>query len=258
MANMYQDFEGALSAVVATASKAATLAGLAGPEVLSAGLGLAGVMTPEAAARIRAANLPFRRVAVDSDAYIACLGAHGGENGGILIAGTGSAALALIGGTRHMIGGWGFALGDDGSASQLGRRALRLVALAMDGLVPASPLLNELREHFESDHGRLSAWARNALPRDYAAFAPAIFAAAGRGDLHGRALVEECAGFIATMGRALLAKGAGRLSLVGGMAAAVEPHIPSDVSARFVPPRADPVDGAIMMARLAAGLEALW
>jgi glucosamine kinase len=258
MANVYQDFEGAMAAVVTTANEAAKLAGLAGTEELHAGLGLAGVMSLETAERVRAAKLPFRQLAIDSDAYVACLGAHGGGDGGVIIAGTGSAALALVDKSRHMIGGWGFALGDDGSASQLGRRALRLAALCVDGLVPASPLLTELLERFESDHGRLSSWARNALPRNYAAFAPSIFAAAERGDPHGRTLVDECAGFLAVMGRALLAKGAGRLSLIGGMAAAIERHIPSDVSTRLVPARADPVDGAIMMARLAAGLEASW
>ena len=40
------------------------------------------------------------------------------------------------------------------------------------------------------------------------------------------------------------------------MAAAVRPYLPADVAGHLVPPRADPVDGAIMMARRAAGLEA--
>jgi N-acetylglucosamine kinase-like BadF-type ATPase len=63
---------------------------------------------------------------------------------------------------------------------------------------------------------------------------------------------------LALMARALITKGAGRLSLVGGMAEAVRPYLPPDVSAHIVPLRADPVDGAIMMARRAAGLEAAW
>jgi glucosamine kinase len=258
LANIYQDFGGAVGSVVETARQAARGAGLPGLDGLHAGLGLAGVMTSEAVERILAAKLPFGRLTADSDAYVACLGAHGDDNGGIVIAGTGSAALALVGGIRHTLGGRGFALGDDGSAAHLGRRALRLAVLAMDGLVGESPLLAELLDRFEGNWTTLSRWARDALPRDYAAFAPAIFAAADQGDVHGRALVEECATCLALMARALITKGAGRLSLVGGMAEAVRPYLPPDVSAHIVPPRADPVDGAIMMARRAAGLKATW
>ena len=258
LANIYQDFDGAMAAVVDTATAASRCAGLSGPDGLHAGLGLAGVMTPEAVERIAAARLPFSRLSVDSDAYVACLGAHRHGDGGILIAGTGSAALALIGGVRHTLGGRGFALGDDGSAAQLGRRALRLAVLAMDGLVADSPLLAQLVGNFEGDWAALSQWAKEALPKDYAALAPDIFAAAERGDLHGRAVVGDCAGALARMARALIAKGAGNLALVGGMAPAVAPYLPPDVSAHLVPARADPVDGAIMMARRAAGLEAAW
>lgn len=258
LANIYQDFGAAIGSVVQTAREAARVAGLAGLDELHAGLGLAGVMTFDAVERVRAVNLPFGHVTVDSDAYAACLGAHGEEDGGIIIAGTGSAAIALIGGNRHPIGGWGFALGDDGSAAQLGRHGLRLAVLAMDGLAENSPLLLELLDRFQGSRADLARWGRDALPRDYAALAPVVFAAAERGDVHGRVLVERCAAFLARMGRALIARGAGRLSLIGGMAAAVTPYLPPDVAGHLVPPRADPVDGAIMMARRAAGLGTAW
>jgi glucosamine kinase len=258
LANVYQDFSGAMESIVETARQAALMAGLPRLEEVHAGLGLAGVMTSETVERVRAAKLPFACLTVDSDAYAACLAAHGAQNGGIIIAGTGSAALALIDGSRHDIGGWGFTLGDDGSAAQLGRRALRLAILAMDGMGAESPLLTGLLDRFRHSRAELSEWARTALPRDYAAFAPAILAAAGGGDCHGRALVEASAAFLALMARTLIGKGTQHLSLIGGMAEAMTPYLPADVKAHLVPARADPVDGAIMMARRAAGLEALW
>jgi N-acetylglucosamine kinase-like BadF-type ATPase len=46
------------------------------------------------------------------------------------------------------------------------------------------------------------------------------------------------------------------LSLIGGMAEAVRPYLPAGVCTHNVPPRAKPVDGAVMMARRAVGLEA--
>src|SRR5438132_13575281 len=124
IANIYFDFDAALAAIVDTARAAAAEAG-ANIGELHAGLGLAGAMTSDAVARVRSAHLPFAALEVDSDAYIACLGAHGGEDGGIVITGTGSAALALVAGERHTAGGWGFLLGDDGSGAAIGRAAIR-------------------------------------------------------------------------------------------------------------------------------------
>ena len=114
--NIYQDFENALCNITATAADAAKQAGLNTSD-LHAGLGLAGLVTSKSAEPIMAAQLPFASVTADNDAYAACLGAFGGRDGGIVIAGTGSIGFALIGDQRHMIGGWGFALGDHGSGA---------------------------------------------------------------------------------------------------------------------------------------------
>ena len=192
-ANIYSDFDAALHTILTTARDALRKAGSldAGLECLHVGLGLAGVVTEEAAERVRRAGLPFAAITVDVDAYIACLGAHDGRDGGIVIAGTGSAALALVGGKRHWLGGWGFPLGDDGSGAILGRAALRRAVLAFDGMIESSPLLDDLLAEFNRDRQGLSDWALTALPRDYARFSPHIFAAAAAGDRHGLELVAK-------------------------------------------------------------------
>ena len=102
--NIYQDFEGALRNITSTAAEAAKLAGLQTKD-LHAGFGLAGLVTSKSAEPITAAHLPFASVTADNDAYAGCLGAFGGEDGGIVIAGTGSIGFALIGDQRHMVGG---------------------------------------------------------------------------------------------------------------------------------------------------------
>ena len=108
--NIYQNFEGALANIVATAAEAASKAKLKTTD-LHAGLGLAGIVTSVGAERITTAKLPFASVIADNDAYAACVGAFAGGDGGIVIAGTGSIGFAAINGVRHMVGGWGFALG---------------------------------------------------------------------------------------------------------------------------------------------------
>ena len=60
------------------------------------------------ARRVRGPRLAVRRRPVFDDIDIAHAGALGGEDGAVIIAGTGSAALAMVEGERHQCGGWGF------------------------------------------------------------------------------------------------------------------------------------------------------
>jgi glucosamine kinase len=256
LANLYSDLDGALATILATITEALAKAGLK-PEDrrhMHVGLGLAGAVTEETTTAVRRALRPFASVSVDVDAYAACLGAHDGGDGGIVIAGTGSAGLALVQGQRHWIGGFGFPLGDQGSGAMLGRSALRRAALSLDNLIPASPLLDELLGQFNRDRDAFAEWARHALPRDYAQFAPRIFAAAAQGDRHGHALVEEAAQAVARLANELLARGAPRIALVGGLARPFAPYLPHQLKPHLVQAKRDPLDGAIMMARRAAGL----
>ena len=248
LANIYQDYSGAMAAILGTAQAAAARAGVA-TMALHAGLGLAGATGPEQCARVAQAGLPFASIAVDSDGCAACLGAHGGGDGGIVIAGTGSAGFALIGGRQLSIGGHGFALGDQGSGAVMGRELLRRALLAHDGILEHSPLTREVMARFGDTPGRMIEWSRTVLSRDYAAFAPDVLAAAKAGDAHAAALVAESARGIAALSRQLREAGAPRLSLIGGLGAALLAFLPGDVAALFHPALADPVDGAIMLAK---------
>jgi glucosamine kinase len=256
LANLYQDLDAALATILATIGETIRAAYLADEDRsrIHVGLGLAGAVTPETTSAVRSALQSFASVSVDVDAYAACLGAHDGEDGGIVIAGTGSAALALVKGERHWIGGFGFPLGDQGSGAILGRSALRRAALSLDDLIPSSPLLEELLVRFERDRDAFAEWARHALPRDYAQFSPRIFAAAAEGDQNGLDLVQDAARAIARLAHELLARGAPHVALVGGLARPLSPYMPGDLKPYLTAAKRDPLDGAIMMARRAAGL----
>ena len=255
--NIYQDLRGGLATIVATAREAAAAAGLA-TERLGAGLGIAGLVTSVAADALDRAELPFASVVADNDAYSACFGAFAGENGGIVIAGTGSVGFARVGARRHMVGGWGFALGDHGSGAWLGHHAVRRAALAIDGLLQPTALVESVLAKVGRDRLHLSQWSQEAAPKDYASLAPLVFEAAARADVHGMTIVIEGAAAISNLGRALLARGAGRLCLLGGLSQVFPPYLDADVKAALVAPAADAVDGAIMMARVEAGLPAVW
>ena len=256
-ANVYQDFEGSLTTIRTVANEAARQAKL-DVKTLHAGLGLAGIVTSVGASKVDSAGLPFASLAVDNDAYAACMGAFAGGRGGIVIAGTGSIGFAIVGDERHMVGGWGFQLGDHGSGAWLGHHAVRRAALALDGLLQPTHLIEEILKRVGRSRNEVSRWSEGATPRDYAAFAPIVFETAARADVQGMTIVIEGASAISKLGHALLARGAKRLCLLGGLSAVYPAYLDADVRAALVPAEYDAMDGAIMMARRKQGYPERW
>ncbi|MGB7694318.1 MAG: BadF/BadG/BcrA/BcrD ATPase family protein, partial [Pseudolabrys sp.] len=87
---------------------------------MHAAVGLAGVGRKGLLEQLERHPHPFRSVTYIHDATIACIGAHGGRDGGIVIVGTGSVGFAVIGGREFRIGGYGFPISDEGSGADLG------------------------------------------------------------------------------------------------------------------------------------------
>lgn len=104
------------------------------PDVVCAGF--AGAGRPEALDFYRdclSALLPQAQVFVETDAFISYVGAIGISPGVLLIAGTGSIALARkADGTMMRAGGWGAVFGDEGSGFWIGREAIRFALRAND------------------------------------------------------------------------------------------------------------------------------
>ena len=255
--NIYQDFSGAIATLTATAQEAAATAGLKTME-LHTGMGLAGIVTSVGADKIEAAHLPFASVIAGNDAYAACIGAFSGGNGGIVIAGTGSIGFGLVGAERHMVGGWGFQLGDHGSGAWVGHHGVRRAALAVDGLLQPTRLIENILSRTGATRLDLSRWSERATPKDYAAFAPFVFECAAQGDVQAMMIVIEGAAAISNLGRALLGRGAGTICLLGGLSQVYPPYLDADVKNALVAPQTDAIDGAIMMARRARGLSETW
>ena len=257
-ANVYLDGAGALAVIRTCIADALAGAGVpaAARRRLRLGLGLAGVSSPAIAAEVAAALDGFGSVRVSNDAATACLGAHGGADGGLVIAGTGSAGLALIGGREIVVGGRGFLLGDDGSGARIGLDAWRRALRAHDGLEPHTPFTRALMGRFGDDPAAVIRWGLRARSADYGAEAPACFAAAAAGDAVASSIVSAAAAALAELVEALRRHGAERIAMVGGGAAAIRPYLPDGVASGLSEPLGDPRDGAILLAggRLPCGL----
>ncbi len=218
-----------------------------------AGIGLAGIGRKGALAALAARPHPFASVGFASDGLIACIGAHSGKDGGIVIVGTGSFGLARVEGREIRVGGYGFPISDEGSGADLGLQAIRLALRAADGRLEASPLLHDVIARFNSDPFDAVAWMDRATATDYATFAPLVMRHADQGDPMGRRIVQGAAEQIDELVRALVGRGAKRIALIGGLSSAIEPWLAPDVRRRLTPLEGDAVAGALQLARARAG-----
>lgn len=248
-ANVYLDFEGAIGTIKRIIKTLTSAGGLDPADVSRAriGLGLAGVSSGAVSDRVRASLGEFEHVTVVHDGVAACLGAHAGGDGGLVIAGTGSAAVLRLRGVNTSFGGRGFILGDDGSGAWIGRSIWQHALRAFDGLASRSTFLDGLMEEFEYDPSALIAWARTAPSHAFAAYAPQVFAAADAGDPAAARIIGTAADAIGELIESLNSRGAPRISLVGGMAGAISPYLPQRAREFLRPALADAIEGALLL-----------
>ena len=247
--NLYVDFDAALAAVDKQIDAICAKAGLGAADRagLTLGLGLAGLASPADAERIEARYAAFASVRAANDALAGCLGAHGGGDGALVIAGTGSAAIARVSGRETVIGGRGFLLGDDGSTARVGAEAIRAALRAHDGVGPASSLTEEAMRRF-GDPLTATQWALTAKPAGYGAFMPLVFERAAAGDAVALTIVTAAARTIDALIAATRALGASHVALVGGMNPAITPYLVEASRAVLRDPLYDDADGAILIA----------
>ncbi len=219
--------ERALAALDEAINAAFAAAGLARCPVASACLGLAGADRADDQCMIRDWGQRARladRIEVTSDAAI-LLAAGTPQGWGLaLIAGTGSIAFGRSAdGRGARAGGWGYLLGDEGSAYALVMAGLQAVVRAVDGRGPTT----RLSEGFFSRLGLnqpqelIAAVYRSGRDRaDFAALAPLVLELAETDEVAG-ALVEQQAQELARAGEAVLRQlqmeGPIPLALAGGL-----------------------------------------
>ncbi len=240
-------------AALAAARAAFTQAGLDPRDAgaVAAGLGIAGLSDAAGRAALLAWRHPFARLTVATDGEIACLGAHGGAEGGLVVLGTGSIGVARAQGRVREVGGLGFPISDGGSGAMIGLDAVRAVLLAWDGLGAGTALTGPVLARIGPTAQDAVGWSAGAQPKDYAALAPLVFAADATGD-------PVATGSMRRAGRAadaligrVIDLGCRSVCLHGGVAGRVRHHLPADGrwQGRLIEPAADALAGAVMLAR---------
>ena len=212
------------------------------------GLGLAGLSRSSQSPRLAANRWPFAKVTIASDAEIAHLGAHGGEDGAILIVGTGSIAYLKVDGKIDTMGGYGFPISDEARGAALGLSAVRHALRALDGRTQSTPLSDAVTGQFGDSTVAVIEWMETATPGDFASFAPLVISYAEEGDYIARSIVIEAVRHIERFIETIFEKGAPRCSLMGGLAAHLRPWLRARTSEMLVEPAGDAVSGALMLA----------
>ncbi len=163
---------------------------------------------------------------VVDDSVIALAGATAGGSGIVVIAGTGSIALGRSG-AQPMVraGGWGYIFGDEGSAFDIVRQAIRAALRFEEGWGPPTSLHRMLRSETgcSTANDLLHMFYSPKWPRSrIATLAPLVDAEGAGGDPLARAIMEQAAQILAANAASVRARLSGdqvvlSVSPVGGV-----------------------------------------
>lgn len=213
-----------------------------------AGIGLAGTGQAGAREALESWRHPFAGAWFEGDGYLAVLGAFGGPDGGVVIVGTGSIAVAYQSQSVR-VGGYGFPVSDEGSGADLGLNAMRHALRTLDGRAPPSAFSQALLALFPEGPAQIADWIERATATDYATLAPFVVEHAARGDPAARALMNHAGEQVAELVKALFDRGISRVALSGGLAAPMAAYLPANIAVRLTPPAADAMAGGILLAK---------
>ena len=222
------------------------------PDIICAGF--AGAARPDSAAfyrQVLQSLIPEAQIIIESDAFIASIGAIGVDPGILLIAGTGSIVIGRDH-KRNMfrVGGWGPYFGDEGSGFWIGREAVSAALRSLD-LQGSMEFANQIanRLGLKSIPEVVTAWAsaKIGVP-DIAGLFPEVVAAYPQEPA--RTILTAAASHLRTMVE-IAAKRVGledcRRSLSGSVAG--HPIMRQLIGLNFEEPRHSPEWGAVIWAR---------
>ncbi len=215
------------------------------------GFGLAGIEIESALHHFSSRTHLFASVKIQSDAHVACLGAHDNQDGAIIIVGTGAVGYKIEKGKTERVSGWGFPHDDQGSGARIGLSAVELTLQCLDKRIDThSSMTENLFNSFDRDRKKLVAWANQATSSDFSTLARFVIEATN--DPLAVSIMRDAAEAADRMYHALT-----QLSdrddlpccLLGGLSSFVEPYISEPLRSCLKSKKHDAAVGAILMIR---------
>ena len=211
--------------------------------------GLSGVHNDAYCAAFKAVLPAFVRTLVVTDSHAMLIGAHAGQPGILVAAGTGSVGEALYPDATHRVtGGWGFPVGDEGSGAWLGLKAVAHAQAAMDGRLEPGPLAHEVWQECGADRQTMAQWVAGAGQHAYAQIAPCVWGCA-HSDPVANHLLDQAAAALASMAVALDPAHSLPVVISGSIGERLTDRLPDDLKRRCVKAAMGPVEGAMCMLR---------
>ncbi len=131
------------------------------------------------------------KIIIVGDAYAAHLGAFAGQDGVMVVAGTGTALVGRKGQQAIRLGGWGHILGDQGSGYAIGLAGIREAVMASD-LGQTSALLQAVKKTYNiSSIQQLLEHIHASAKAEVAKFAKDVLNLAAQGDAKSQTIIEE-------------------------------------------------------------------
>ncbi len=252
LANPLRGMKVATDSILTATQQALLAAGMTFNDMsrLIAGAGLAGVNMAQYFQLFSEWQHPFAEFHLTTDLHTACIGAHKGADGAVIIIGTGSCGLADVNGQCLDVGGHGFPYGDNGSGAWFGNQLVHHVLLDKDQIGAPTQMTKLLSEALGvSGTLEIVSQFMHATPTVFARYAPLVFTAAEQGDQVAAEIIQAGARHIDNIALRLLSLKPERLSLIGGLAYKVQPYLSAPVQALLAPAQAAPEFGAVWFAR---------
>ena len=138
---------------------------------------------------------------VTSDVHIALLGALNGEDGIVVISGTGSIAIGKVGDQLIRTGGWGYQIGDEGSAYWIGKELLRIFSWQADGRIKKDEIYDIFMERYqlENPYQIISIISHLENPRSEIAALARICSQLSSTNQHCYQIIKEAAKYISLL-----------------------------------------------------------
>lgn len=209
--------------------------------------GISGVHTIALRDAFRSMLPQFGHLVLETDGYTLLIGAHGGQPGVMVAAGTGSVGEVLRSDRSHQVcGGWGFPVGDEGSGAWLGLQAVRNAQAAMDGRLPVGALARHVWGHCGNQRQDLAAWCATSAQHSYAQVAPLVFACADQDPVADQ-LLNAAAQDLERIADALDPTGGLPVAICGSVGLRLQHRMTQALLQRCVVPVMGPAEGALWL-----------
>ena len=142
---------------------------------------------------------------IENDGLVAYRMSNMFSDGVVFAPGTGSVGMFQKDGKIKRIGGWGWFAGDEGSASWIGREAIRTAERQMDGILEGKDFVDLVSDHFGEDFREVvGSLERDHNKRKVALLSPKVVEMAKKGQKYAMEIINSTADYDSMIVNAML------------------------------------------------------